>query len=397
MHSFFSLSLRHLLAVVTVAGCACSSTPEQAQRRLADALASTIKGKPERQASSLRVRSASRGLDVALETDAQAPEAFHAASVGKLFTAALVARRIDDGRLSFDAKVAPLLPPGELDGLFVVDGVDHQGEVTVAQLLAHTSGMADYFGDVPAQGPRLSERIAHEPERRWEARSLLDYTREQLPAVAAPGAKFHYSDGGYVVLGRVVEAVSGKPFEVLLHQELFGPLGMTRTWMPFRTAPAQGAEEQGPESPGPGPLRPAYLHGVDVSGHPAITADWAGGGVASTTGDLLRFQEALWSGALVRPETLEAMQRFEHRFETGLHYGLGLMQYRFGEYFFALGGYPKMVGHMGVLGTQLFYDAKEDLHVSLSLGSDGATEDSVRLLIDVVGIALQVPKTNGKN
>ncbi len=65
------------------------------------------------------------------------------------------------------------------------------------------------------------------------------------------------------------------------------------------------------------------------------------------------------------------------------------MQFRFGEFFFLLASYPKMVGHMGVLATHMFYDPKSDLYIISSLGSDKAMEKSVRLLIEALGSLLQ--------
>lgn len=66
------------------------------------------------------------------------------------------------------------------------------------------------------------------------------------------------------------------------------------------------------------------------------------------------------------------------------------MEYRFGDFFFLLKSCPAMVGHMGILGSQAFYDPVHDIHIILSLGSDTASEDSVRLLIEALGIALRI-------
>lgn len=196
-----------------------------------------------------------------------------------------------------------------------------------------------------------------------------------------PGQAFHYSDTGYTVLGLLVERLTGASFETVLDREILSPLGMDRTWMPFRGSPRSGS---------PGPLRAAWLHGHDVSRSASITADWAGGGIASTEEDLLKFQQALWSGRLLSAPTLAALQSFDHVFQKGIGYGKGLMQLRFGEFFFLLGSYPKMLGHMGVLGTQMFYDPTRDLHLIVSFGSDAAMEDSVKLIITVLGIVLRM-------
>jgi D-alanyl-D-alanine carboxypeptidase len=102
------------------------------------------------------------------------------------------------------------------------------------------------------------------------------------------------------------------------------------------------------------------------------------------------FQQALWSGRLLSPQTLQALLSFDGVFRQGIHYGKGMMQPRFGEFFFLLGAYPKMVGHMGSLATHMFYDPVRDLHVILTLGTDAAMEDSVKLIISMVGVALRI-------
>lgn len=337
--------------------------------------------------ASVLVRSDRLGIDTLAQIGSGGPDAFHVASVGKLFTAVMVARLVDRGLLHFSDPVAPLLAPGTLDRLFVIDGIDHQHQVTIAQLLSHTSGAADYYADRSVGGRSVSRLIVDQPDTGWTPQDLLQFSREQQSAVARPGAQFHYSDTGYIVLGLVVEALTGTSFTDAVHRDLFEPLGMSRTFFPFRTSPAVGTSD----------LRPAFLHGKEISRNASITADWAGGGVASTEHDLLRFGRALSSGQLVANRTLAKMEQFDWVFLRGIRYGLGCMQYRFGEWFPLFRSYPKMHGHMGVLGTHLCYDRELDLHIVISLGSDAAVESSVRLLIAVVGFVRRVARNTKRS
>ncbi len=371
-----------------IGGCVSnpSRSPGEVEADLARALEKTATGLPDGTVASLYVHSPSRGITVKLQADSDGPVAtaappFHGASVGKLFTAAVVGMMVDEGTVTFDTPVASVLDPGVLDGLFVVDGIDYQDTVTVAHLLSHTSGAADYYGDSGVNGFSVSDLMVNEPERRWSPAELVDFSRREQSAVGTPGDRYHYSDTGYIVLGLLIEAVSGQAFTEVLAERIFEPLGMDRTWMPFRSVPLTGSTE----------LRAAWVQGTEVSTFPSITADWSGGGVASTEEDLIRFSTALWSGRLVSPATLQAMTVYDHQFMKGVDYGLGIMRYRFGEFFFLLKDYPDMVGHMGVLGTQLFYDPVNDLHIVISLGSDAAIEDSVRLLIRALGMVRLVP------
>jgi D-alanyl-D-alanine carboxypeptidase len=343
--------------------------------------AGRLRSKPQLAGAGLSVLHPISGLREAFGADAD-PERrmFHAASVGKLFTATLIARLIEEGRLAWDSRVAELLPPEELRGLFEWHGADRSGDVTVAMLLSHTSGVADYFDDTGRSRKSVSALLAEEPHRLWSVEQLLDFSRNEQRPVGPPGARFHYSDTGYLLLGRIIEVLRGLPFHIALKQGIFEPAGMRDAYMLLRE----------PAPLGTPPLRPAYLRGVDLAGSNALSADWSGGGVALSAADLLAFCEALNSGRLLRPETLERMADFRWRFRQGVGYGYGIMELRFGEFFPLLKSWPRMRGHMGVLGIQCFWDPSDGTVIIVSLSNDRAMAESVKLLITALGILRRI-------
>lgn len=262
---------------------------------------------------------------------------FHAASAGKLATAALVMQEVEAGRLALPSTVGSLLPDAETRGLFAAPGA------TLEQLLAHTSGVADYFeGHVTAR-PKFLDLVTGDPDRRWEPADLLDFSRERQRPVADPGRRFAYSDTGYVLLGRILEERTGQDFTTLLHERVFARAGMADSVLWLR-------------EPGPERIAPAWLAGTEVSGFASITCDWAGGGIVTTLDDLARLTDSLADGTLLAPETWAAMTEPRHRFRPGIHYGLGAMQLRFEGFMPLLRGLPRPVGHLGVLGVHAFAD-----------------------------------------
>ncbi len=301
---------------------------------------------------------------------------FHIASVGKLFTATLIGMLADEGALSFDDSIARFLDPEDLDGLFVYRGVDHRGEVTVGQLLAHTSGVADYFGDKNRVGVTGADLALSEPDRFWTPNDLLDYTRAELVPVAAPGERFHYSDTGFVLLGLLVESVSGRQFHEVLHERIFDPLGMNDSYLLYRSEPVKPRRE----------LAPIRFGGVEVSTFRSLSIDWAGGGIVSTLEDLLRFSQALHEGKLLSPETLAALSVMRNEFRTGIYYGMGMMEYRFEKFFFLLRGMPRLRGHVGILSTHLLFDPKSGMHVVVNFGSEEALSKSFKAVIRTTSI-----------
>ncbi len=79
------------------------------------------------------------------------------------------------------------------------------------------------------------------------------------------------------------------------------------------------------------------------------------------------------------------MEVFDHKFVTGLHYGLGIMQIHFDEFFFLLKKWPKLTGHIGITATHMFYDATSDTHFIMNFGSTSNMVASFRVLIDLIG------------
>lgn len=298
---------------------------------------------------------------------------FHAASTGKVPTAVLVLQQVEAGAFALDTAVAELIAPGTLDGLFVVDGTDHSASVTVGQLLNHTSGVADYFEGKTLDKTKFVELIKAQPDHLWQPLELIEFTRVNQRAVAKPGARFNYSDTGYILLGLLLEHVTRVPFHELLHSRVFAPLGMRDSYLMFRSTPANPVR----------PIAPLYLGKTEMSAYTSVSCDWSGGGIVTTLDDLARFSEALHSAKLISHEHLDGMLRTTHRFRPGIHYGFGLMQIRFGEFFFTLRGLPKPTGHIGVLATHMFYDEENDAHIVMNFGGTEQMVQSFRTLIQI--------------
>lgn len=223
------------------------------------------------------------------------------ASVTKPFVAVVALQLAQEGWLLLDHPVEHWLP-----GL-----VPGGGRITVRHLLRHTSGLPDYLSD------GIVGRARRDPARVWAPEELV---REALrrPPLFAPGApgRWSYSNTNFILLGLIVERVTGNPLEAELRQRIVAPLGLRDTALAPPAADAGG-------------LAHGYVGSRDYTALNTSVA-WAAGGMTSTVSDVGAFVRALVGGALLRPETLAAMQQWE---STGgawaipdLAYGLGLMR-----------------------------------------------------------------------
>jgi CubicO group peptidase (beta-lactamase class C family) len=149
---------------------------------------------------------------------------FHWASITKTFTAIGVMQLRDRGLISIDDPIVKYVP--ELAKAY--DPFGPISAITIRQLLSHSAGFRDgtwpWAGDQPWQ--------PFEPPAWEQLVAMMPYTRVEF----APGSKYSYSNPGYVYLGRVIEVVSGQPFETYIDKEILRPLGMTRAF--FDQAPS---------------------------------------------------------------------------------------------------------------------------------------------------------------
>jgi D-alanyl-D-alanine carboxypeptidase len=210
---------------------------------------------------------------------------YRIASVTKAFTAALAMQLVAEGDLSLDDTVA------QIDPGLVSDG----GEMTVSDLLGHTSGLADYvkdkeFAELVSNGERLT------PEQ------VLGLVADD-PLEFAPGSAYGYSDTDNIVLGLLIEQVTGNPYEEELRTRVLEPLDLTDTTLAtdfdFPEPHAQGYQFD-PEDDSAAP--------EDVTDVPIDpNGAWASGALISTPADMATFFEALLGGELVPAAQLEEM------------------------------------------------------------------------------------------
>ncbi|QIG55195.1 beta-lactamase family protein [Altererythrobacter sp. BO-6] len=202
---------------------------------------------------------------------------FDIGSISKQFTAVAVLRLARQKRLALADPVARHLPAFPYP------------DITIAQLLSHTSGMPDVLNHYSAL---LRSGQATAPLDGSDIVSVL--AEGKRPAVFAPGTKYAYNNSGYLVLAALVEARTGETFSDHLHRTLFKPLRMKRTLVRTPANEGQISRRAFGFQPMPDGTRRAY----DQT--PMFYIRGAGG-IYSTVDDLLRWQNALSGGRILSP------------------------------------------------------------------------------------------------
>lgn len=302
--------------------------------------------------------------------EASVDSQYHAASVGKTMLAVAFGQLVDEGVVELNDPISNWLDAATLDRLFVVDGVDYADEVTIGQLLTHTSGVADYFEGPVTSGRTMIETLADDPDHLFTPRELVDFSREHQQPVGVPVESFSYSDTGYVLAGLVIEAIEAKPYDRVLEDRIFAPLGMDDSYLMTEFGVAND-------------ILSLDANGVDISERNALSVDWAGGGVVTTMADLLTFMRALTNGDLVSAEVYAAMSDFSNEIDPGIRYGLGMMQFNFGELSPLLFSMSNVHGAIGATGTFAFYDPSEDTYYIANFGSLDFREGAIGQLIEI--------------
>lgn len=228
---------------------------------------------------------------------------FRVASVTKPFIATVVLQLVDEGACALDSAAGPVV-----------------ADVTVRQLLNHTSGLPNFDDDLVAFFEPYRTNPAHRSE--LGPREVLALARER-PRLFAPGDGWAYTGSNYQALGLLVEETTGAPLREELKRRIFDPLELDATDLPAETWPIAGLARQylpadNPLFPGPGP-DPVDVTELD------LPFNWAGGGIVSSGRDLARFLEALLGGELL-PEDLRAemLRTVPSDWAESDGYGLGI-------------------------------------------------------------------------
>ena len=230
---------------------------------------------------------ASGKSDIASSIEVQPCNRFLIASISKVFTASAIFRYIDEGLISLEDPVNQWLDED------VVAKVANTDKATIGQLLNHTSGIPDYYT------LQYLLDILNKKHNKWLHEDILEYAYG-LDANNAPGEAYYYSNSNYLLLGMILENVSGLPLDRVYEEEIFIPLILTSAYFDMEDPIPADVVKGYADLYGNGQLVESEFLFKDELG----TGD---GGIVMNNYDLAMFFEGLMKGDLVSFESLGQM------------------------------------------------------------------------------------------
>jgi CubicO group peptidase (beta-lactamase class C family) len=265
---------------------------------------------------------------------------FAIASGSKIFTAVAILKLIEEKELSLDACIGDLLP-------FDLKEIDPK--ITIHQLLCHLSGIPDYFDETTMD----DYDAVWENYPNYKVRTSMDLVPLFIdkPMMYLAGQKFQYNNTGYVVLGLIIETVSGESFDAYVKKTIFTPSDMTDTGyyafdrLPSNCATGYILDEEGHYY--------TNIYSVDVKGSGA-------GGAYITSDDMRKFWDALLSYKLLSKEMVDEMLSPKARDAENIYgYGVWISEQKNAKYIYYIQGSDPGVSFFS------FIDPQEGLSATL--------------------------------
>jgi CubicO group peptidase (beta-lactamase class C family) len=292
------------------------------------------------------------------------------ASTTKLFTSALIFKLRKNGNLDLGDRIARFLPDDTLEKLHFYKGKDYSNQITISNLLAHTSGIPDYFQSEQSSYKSLEAQLKNGDDSGWNFQQAIDWSKRMNPLFepSAP-SKAHYSDTNYQLLGRIIENVYGESLKEVVRKEICNPLNLSQTYL----------------YSDPTDIKPQkmYFKANPLNIPKAMASFGADGGVVSTSKELMVFLRAFMTGELFPPSYLEEIQLWNKIFFP-LESGIGIHRFKAPWYFSPFKRIPEVIGHSGLSGAFAFHAPEIDAYLTGTVNQIYHPQNTYKLIMKTV-------------
>ncbi|MFZ4547737.1 MAG: serine hydrolase domain-containing protein [Bacteroidales bacterium] len=297
------------------------------------------------------------------------------ASTTKLFTTAIILQLQSKGEISIEDKISKYLDKNILSGLHIYKDKDYSHELTIKHLLAHTSGLPDYFQDKGVNGKSLESQLIEGNDQSWTFEQAIEKIKSMKP-LFAPGSKnkAHYSDANFQLLGKIIEINTGKSYSNICDELIFKPLGLLSTYV------YEDATDKAPKT--------LYYKTNELIIPKAMASFGPDGGIVSTSGDMLAFIEAFFTGKLFTVAFINDLQQWNKIFFP-MQSGVGIHKFQLPWIVNPTGFIPYFIGHSGLSGALAFYSPTKDLFIVGTVNQVAHPDLSFKTMIKLAQVLLK--------
>jgi CubicO group peptidase (beta-lactamase class C family) len=271
------------------------------------------------------------------------------ASTTKIYVTAIIMKLREQGKLSIDDKISKYLSTDITNQLHIYKNKDYSKDLTIKHLLAHTSGLPDYFQGKKADGKSLLEDLSQGNDKAWTFEEIIALSKTMKPDFEPDQkGKALYSDTNFQLLGKIIEVITGETIEKCMQKMLFEPLKLEKTYLYVDPTDKRPSSMYYKNKPLPIPL--------------AMTSFKADGGIVSTAAESMIFLKAFFGGQLFPKTYLDEMYIWNDVMFP-LEYGIGVMRFKLPRIFSPFKAIPEGRGHSGLSGAFSFYYPEKELFI----------------------------------
>ncbi|MCE3006963.1 MAG: beta-lactamase family protein [Bacteroidetes bacterium] len=299
---------------------------------------------------------------------------FFVASVTKLFTLAIILNLRFKGRLELEQKIQNILSADMLLNLHTMNGCNYVPEISIRNLLAHTSGIPDYFQGKMSTGYCLESELKKGNDQSWTREEAIERSKEMRQKFAPGKRKMaHYSDTNFQLLSAIIEEITGSSFEHSCQEIIFNPLELTQTYLYTDETDLT-------------PI-PFYYKSNILRIFKEMSSFGPDGGIVSTSKELLIFLRSFFNGELFPRSYIEELQQWNSIFFP-IKSGVGLQKFQLPILFDPFRTMPYFIGHSGLSGALAFYSPKENLSITGTVNQIYNPSTSFRIMLRLTKILL---------
>ncbi len=292
------------------------------------------------------------------------------ASTTKLFVTSVILHLRWKGKLQLDNPIADYLGNDIINGLHILNGKEYSKEITIRNLLAHTSGIPDYFQLKKNNGRSLQSEITAGNDQAWSFEEAIEYSKSLRPRFAPNRkGKAHYSDTNFQLLGKIIENITRQSLSDNFEALLFKPLSLSKTYL------YQDIKDTRPIH--------FYFRSNPMPIPQAMKSFGADGGIVSDSGELMVFLEHFFNGAFFPTAYLPELTTWNRIFFP-LQAGVGIHRLKLPWFFDPTGAIPELIGHSGLSGTIAYCSPQNDLFITGTVNQVAFPDTSFRLAIKLI-------------